>query len=276
MEWQKIFLESKSSSEIIKNIYLFLKNKNQSYSLQYICLRSEIKSKGYLSDVMKGKRILNPKYNNGLLKTFKLRSKEKQVFELLLKIDQETNPLETPKLIKKLNALKKSYQTDTRKLSTRALSYADLIVFASFGLSKKKLLSFDEIKELCLESNRASLKNSVQNLIELGLIKKTKNSYSLTQNDVVYRGADSDSVENQVQSIESAMNYISTKLPAKIKDQKKSYFESSVLSIKKSQLEDTIAQLRNYSETLIAECEVEEGDALLHFNLQVFASHMDF
>ena len=86
-KYLKSLQNCKNSSEALNFLYLRSKKEKREISLGYICKRAGIPSTGYLSDVFKGKRRLNSKYTEGILKALRLKGQEKKFVDLLVAKD---------------------------------------------------------------------------------------------------------------------------------------------------------------------------------------------
>lgn len=86
-ELDRILIESDSAGICLRRFYLYTKSIQRKYSLNYLCNRIGIPSKGYLSLIMKGQRRLHGKYWDSACKTFKLNNQQEKIFKLLLELD---------------------------------------------------------------------------------------------------------------------------------------------------------------------------------------------
>src|ERR1035438_1879138 len=104
---KQAFLQNcKSSGELIKAIYRLNKEANSKISLQFICDRAGIPSKGLLSDIMAGRRPLKLSHANNLVGVFGLVGVEKKLFLALVRWELERSPVKAKLLEKQVEALK--------------------------------------------------------------------------------------------------------------------------------------------------------------------------
>ncbi|MCX6123476.1 MAG: hypothetical protein NTV34_01805, partial [Proteobacteria bacterium] len=68
-----ILLDAMTAGDAIHRIYLHKKNISKNISLEGLCRQAGMPSKGYLSDVMHGKRRLNRTYRSKLAKVLGLQ-----------------------------------------------------------------------------------------------------------------------------------------------------------------------------------------------------------
>lgn len=91
-EVNRILKQSETSATTLRQLYLLNRRRRRAFSLGYICRHSGIPSKGYLAFVMKGERVLSPRYWNKICEVFKLT--EEQADFLNLQLLRETLPEE--------------------------------------------------------------------------------------------------------------------------------------------------------------------------------------
>ena len=84
----KCLLKAKSSSDGLAQIHEQIKKRDKRVSLGFLCKAIGLASTGYLTDVMKGRRVLNGKYRIAMARAFKLNAVQSE-FLLLLYAEDE-------------------------------------------------------------------------------------------------------------------------------------------------------------------------------------------
>lgn len=265
----QILKSANNSSEALNKLYLFNKEKNKKFSLGYLCQQSSIPSKGYLGDVFKGRRILNRKYNSNILEMFNLGDKEKRILELLLMIDQEKNTTTKESLRNKLLNVIKSYNVKSVDLDSNTKSHLIAIIFSTFSLLKHKKL--ENFCEFLPHFSHEEIKEALKTLIDMKMCTLIDEEYSLLETDVICNNTTEPDINASLNFLNSAINFAKEKLPKNFSDSEHSYFQSTVLSIKKDELPKFIKKLKIQTDENIADMEKSIGDELLHINIQVFS-----
>lgn len=88
-EVNRILVEAESSGMSLRQLYELYKKHTRKCSLEFICRRTGIPSKGYLAFVMSGERRLNAKYWPAVCAVFKLNDSQAEILQLLLERDAE-------------------------------------------------------------------------------------------------------------------------------------------------------------------------------------------
>lgn len=133
------FERYETPGEILK--YLFLKKKEQLpiFSLQYVCDRTNISSRGHLSDLLNGRRKVPPSLGKDLCRVFGLKGVRKKWFELLIDLNKSKDPIQRQKIKKQIDRIKKQVQSNDSALTAGDYDpFVFMKVFASFGIFKKK------------------------------------------------------------------------------------------------------------------------------------------
>mgnify|MGYP000967579439 CR=1 FL=1 len=82
-----LLLDAKDAHGAILSLYRFGKASNAKWSLAYIAKKANISSTGYLSDVLKGKRILHPKYQDSIGLALGLNPGEAEYLSTLIALE---------------------------------------------------------------------------------------------------------------------------------------------------------------------------------------------
>ncbi len=71
-EIHKIINESQTSADLFRRLYLHKKSKDKKFSIQYLCNKIGVRSKGHVSFMMNGSRKIYQHHLEALITLFKL------------------------------------------------------------------------------------------------------------------------------------------------------------------------------------------------------------
>lgn len=266
---QTILLFAESSSEALYQLYKYFKSTNSKYSLSYICRRLELNSKGYLSDVIHGRRLLHRRHWKKVAEVFSLTAPFAELLEILFQIDMEKNSESLQELRALLNSKKKSLTFSREVLpdKLRGMFFA-FDVFCAFGLFNNQPKK-QQLRDYFGVERGLELEVALSILLTTGLIEKTEDDgYKLVKNHI--RFSDSEDGMSHLdflkQSIEDARNQVERwKNKA---DQ--SIFASNIISVRRSDYLKTVERLKRELLEIQSNLESQEADMLIRFNIQVY------
>ncbi len=136
-ELTNILLQSKTASDALRELLSFFREYNPNISLAYICKKTGFPSRGALSEVIKGKRRLNPKFKGAMSDVFGLDPRQKMYFDALVELSYAKDPATIVEFHAKLELARKAFQAKTlqiRDIETNDFFSMDLVaVFGLFG-----------------------------------------------------------------------------------------------------------------------------------------------
>lgn len=236
-------------------------------SIAWICRESGIPSKGYLGDVMAGRRRLMSKYAESLGSTLGLRGLDVEIFVALVAL--EDNPPRSAKL--RLQARLNRYRklADVKLVASRMplppMSYEVLSAFRLFGMypSKADLLRYFGVRR------RSDLDGALQALRVAGIIRlRSDRRWRLVEEKVPQRVVPSpgDLVGFLGGSIEDARR----KLGLWHADQDSSYFGSVLVSVRRADFGAFLDEMRDTMLSWQARLESEQADDIVRINIQSY------
>ncbi|MCX6126394.1 MAG: TIGR02147 family protein, partial [Proteobacteria bacterium] len=252
--------------EAIRNLYLSFKERNQRYSIPYICKKAGISSQGYLSDVIHGKRTLHLKYKVGILRALELKGAAARCLKTLIEIDHQKDPVLAAKLERRLLVQKKALTIEHRSIShDMAQFFLALEVFCAFGLFNNKP-TLQNLVNYFASQSAGDLHRAVLLLKELKLIEMDREHYVVSTGQVNFSGERFSQIDylklafkQGIQSIDKWYAYPDYAL-----------FESINMSVKKSELLKYLPTVRQNTEDLRLGLETEDGDMVVRLNLQIY------
>jgi uncharacterized protein (TIGR02147 family) len=267
--------------KFLNDYYSEVKSKNRNFSYQIFSAKAGIRSKGFLFNVMQGKRKLSQSKCYDLAAAMKLNKHETEYFENLVAFNQTSGQRERDRLFGKLSSIKKSGKTAWKPQIVRQDQYQfysehhhsvirSLIEMYGFKNDYKWLADnvYPRIKPL-------QAKRSVLLLERLGFIRKQKDgSYKVLDKSIA--------TSPEVMSL-AAVNFHrqSGRLALKALDElpkEKRNITGLTLGISKETYQEICEDIRSFRSKLLQKAEQDEkADAAYQLNFQFFpVSRTDF
>lgn len=256
-----------SHNEIIRSLYLELKGKSKKFSLSYLCQRAGIPSKGYLGDVMKGARKLNLKYALPLGKALGLTGPRLKLFVLRVKLDQYHEPELLQKVERDIASLEKvlsiQYRQIQGKMNLRLMSK----VFCLFNILQPPI-TLKRLQPLFPNEPHSALAEVLRQLTDLKAIEQREEGFvQVTSQVMIPEGSGS---EELIEYLKASLNEASGAAAKWFSLPEQSYFESSVLSVKKDVYLKRLPEIKEFFNRIQSDIESEKADALVYFNVQIY------
>lgn len=166
-------------------------------------------SSGILYAVMQGQRDFGPRMRVRCAAALALDEKENGYFELLVQHNQAKTDLERNFLFEKLSRFRNSKPWVVRENQHKYYAkwyYA--VVFSYIGLDRKKSTPREIAAEIFPALSEAQVREAIDILIELELVRKSELGYALTRNHVVSGGFEGEvalDYNRQIQGLVSEM-----------------------------------------------------------------------
>jgi uncharacterized protein (TIGR02147 family) len=176
--------------KFLNDYYFESKKEDPDFTFMTFSSSSGLKSKGFLYNVIQGKRNLNGNHVAGLLKVLKFKAFEKSYFETLVRFNQETDPLLKKNHYDKLSEIKSRGKHPWKCQILRKDQFEfyskyhhsvirSLIGLLGFNGDYKQLA-----KKVYPKITPRQAKSSVRLLLRLGLIKKAGGAYQITDKSI--------------------------------------------------------------------------------------------
>lgn len=264
-----VLFQSKTSAAALRQIYEILNRQDSTYSLSNICKRAGMPSKGYLSDVMKGRRILNKKYRAGLLRALHLSNEYARCINLLIQIDSEIDAKARKNLENDLHTARKTLKISRGNITPNHVGiFFAIEVFCAFGLFQNQPRRQD-LSNYFKDVDDSKIGSALALLEQMGLVALGPNKrYQVLTNHFVLGGDQTNF--SHVDFFKLALENAITNVDRWFFDKRRSYFVSSVLSVRKDIYEKRLAELRERMLLEQAELESEDANMIVRFNMQIF------
>jgi len=267
LQIHELLTNTEDPGEIVSALYTQKKSQNKGFSLQLLCNRSGISSKGLLSDVIKKRRKLPLKNADALAKAFGLNFKERKVFVLLTEIQRSKEPSEQNALRKKLRTARKNLEVKNRTLfegDYDPLTFC--LVFCCLGVKTCEPTLFGIAQHLRLQ--KGQVQKALKALIKMNYITQTEKTFSISSVGEI-RFTDGDYKRFHKTLILQSIEYASSKVEKGFDLKESTFFDSSVISVSKKHYKQQLPKIKALFDEVQSELEVESGDELIHFNIQI-------
>ncbi|MFW7378451.1 MAG: hypothetical protein ACOH5I_06580 [Oligoflexus sp.] len=266
---QSVMLTAENSAQALSLLYKYFKAKDAKYSLSYICRRLDLSSKGYISDVFHGRRLLHSKHWKKVAELFHLSPPFEDLLYLLFQRDLEKSDEKLRDLDELIGNKRKSLAFSREVLpdKLRGMFFA-FDVFCAFGLFQNQPQK-QQLRNYFGVERGLELEVALNILLTTGLIEKYElDSYRLVKNHI--RFSDSEDGMSHVdflkQSIENARQQVE-----KWKEKTdQSIFASNIISVRKSDYVKAIEQLKRNLLEIQSNLESQDADMLIRFNIQIY------
>lgn len=269
LAFQEVLSSANDSAQAIHDMVQIAKSFDQKVSLSYICRKLGLNSKGFLSDVMKGRRQIGQKYWPKLAEIFQLDPTYREIFFLLLSIDAEKDQKQLQLLREELAIKRKAANYSERILSKklRGMFFA-FDVFCAFGLFKNQP-SREDLRSYFGVQRGLELDVALNILLSTDLIERLEDhSFRIKNHNI--RFSDSEDSFSHLdflkESIEDARRSVE-----QWKDRRQeSIFSSYIISVKRQHYQKVVDKLRRDLLEIQSGLESEDADLLVRFNIQVY------
>lgn len=258
-----------STHEVLRCIYLYLKKDNPKYSMGYIFKAAGLSSKGYLSDILSGRRRLKTQHVRGMAKAMSLPKKVENWLHILVECEQEKDPRKRESLLRKRESVRKQLGIHHKLYKSKSPVSLLIDVFSGLSLTEGKASS-ESLLQFFPGYTEREITNALEDLQAEGMLSKSGDTYVSLKSHLMLsdRTYPEQHLEFLEQSIEKAKNNVRPWL----RHNQESFFESSLVSVNKEQYKKLLPELKNLFERF--QCEVETNDAneLIRFNIQIYPS----
>lgn len=253
---------------MVGGLYRHRKGENKKFSLAYICRRAGMPSKGYLSDVINGRRQLHEKFARGLADAFELSGEERKIFLLTVEKEKELSPNKQLLLQKRIQALRDHKKSGVSLPSFSANPVLFTRLFCALGLFTKPPTR-QRLAEVFRGENEAEVHAAIEQLVRSGAVKEAEGKLTSASSSIMF-GSEK-GVEANVRYIQSFLQHSAGQVPKWYARKSESYIESSVVSVKRETYLAMLPKMKEFFDSAMTEAETAEGaDDLVYFNIQVY------
>jgi uncharacterized protein (TIGR02147 family) len=267
------FLAHDKPSPIFRALFERKKQSHPHFSIAQVCKSCGIPSRGYLSEFLNGKRRLNNRYWKSFIKCFGLTGRLATAAQLLFEIEDSDDTNERQLLHEKLNSLRRSFKKVEESFPSRLHGMVFAAeVYCAFGLFGNNPTK-EQLKGYFGRSRALDVEYALACLIGIEVIGLDPDTqrYSIRENVIRFTDSDDNGLtmsnfhQYAVQDAERAFKKWFASQDA--------YFETIMISVKKSRLPEFIEKVKDHSILAAQDVESTEADMLIRFNVQIYPLH---
>lgn len=267
------FLGSENPSTIFRALFDRRKQTHPHFSIAQLCKTCGIPSRGYLSEFLNGKRRLNNRYWRSFVKSFGLTGRLATAGLLTFEIEEAAGADERRQLLEKLDNLRRSFKKVEESFPSRLHGMVFAAeVYCAFGLYGNNPTR-DQLRGYFGKSRALDVDYALACLIGIeviGLNPETQR-YFIRENTI--RFTDSDDSGLTMNSFHQYAVQDAERAFKKWYSSQDAYFETMMISVKKSRLPEFIEKVKDHSILAAQEVESTEADILIRFNVQIYPLH---
>lgn len=262
---------AQDSSDAVRRLYQAHKARHPKLSLAVMCRKLGLSSKGYLSDVMHGRRRLGSRYADRTIDAFQLAPDEAAFFRLLVAHDQEDDPAKQQALAERIASVRKTLSVERRRMPTRMSErFFPYEVFASFSLFTNRPTLGDLLRYFG-PARRLEVERALEILAAEGLVEPEERTpeprYRLVSDKVIFEGEDA--VEARRKFLALALRDAETRLARWLKEPELAHFHATVISVKLEAYKKVLPKIKELLRQCEADLEDGEADMLVRFSAQI-------
>lgn len=264
-----ILLTAEDSSDAFAQLYEFFKKRDKKFSFGYICLKTGVKSKGHISDIVSRRRRITPKYRHAFARLFKLDETEEAYFKSLILLDSTTDAEKRKPLEARCAGLKKALMAETRSLvdfDSPSL-YTTFEVFSAFGFFHNRPTASD-LKKLYKNRPEVMVDQALKELQKFKMIVPTSDGHFEIPSERIHFNHSSSDVHTNY--LKTSLQHAIDNIDAFFTSRNCAYFDSKVISVSMDDFERILKDYRVMTQETIANLDSSQANGLVRFNVQVF------
>ncbi|NRA68246.1 MAG: hypothetical protein HRU19_27425 [Pseudobacteriovorax sp.] len=263
-----ILVTSESSGECLRRLYESLAAEKPQFSMNSVSDKIGIKSRGYLSWVFSGKRVLHPKYFLSTANFFQLTGLRARILELLIFIDRTRKDSERERYDSELADLRKALGHRRSVLPPRVKN----ICFALEVLGVIGLHQEPPTREQLLKSfqrdERIGLDDAIHSLLHFGMLEKSPTGQlQMSENTQVLIGQNGG--VTHIEFLETSLADTLETLEHWYHRPEEAVVETHLIGVKQSELKTIAAKIRDQVNVFCDELEDQKPDTLVRLNLSI-------
>jgi hypothetical protein len=268
-EVRRLLLSSASAAEALGQIFQLKKTSNKHLSYAYIASKTGQKSRGYVGDLVNGKRQVPLKLAAPLAQALALEPAAQEFFVALVSKEHAADDAESKYWQTEIEKLKKLFKM--HKALASDLTFSNLFftfeLFCAMSLFRDGC-TYKKLLEHFGRDNEHAVKAALTQLYEMGaiaeenkiLVQKIKHLNLISRNRLV----------DLLGFLREGLSETSRVLYKWFQRPKETFFDATIISVKRSEYERKLPQLIKEIQKVKTELENDEADQLIRFNVQIY------
>ena len=264
-----ILVRAAASSDAIGDLYALHKRRHPRASLAAVCKKSGIPSRGYLSEVVNGKRVLHSKHVAGLARALELGEQTTRCLALLVARDNATDAPAREAAARELEVLRKGLAIAFVTLpAAPGAGFFAFEVFCAFGLFGNDVAVAD-LTQYFGEERREDVNAALSQLSRWGMIEEQHGRFRHGRDFIIF-GASEDRVAH-LDFLRHCLADAHARVESWFQHSGRAYIESTMLSVNRARYEAALPRIKELLRQAQAELStVADADMIARFNVQIY------
>jgi uncharacterized protein (TIGR02147 family) len=256
----------------LERLIVMKKMENSAFTKNYVTRRVGLSSRGYLTDVFKGRKKLSARFVKPLVATLDLEPFEAAYLEkkLLLETEYAKSQETREELQAELHVLEKNFRSMTLTVEDHFDVYALSLVYLSLFLFPDKKASQRDLLKVLAILPAATIERSIMFLLQKELIIESDHRFTVNPDkDFSFLSAQY-SASQEIAYLKKSFTEGIERLPLLQQQRDDVIFHSSVLTVKRSEYREFVRKIKQDFRTYHAELDHQHPDTLVRFNVQLY------
>lgn len=263
-----VLLSSNSLLVATQLLYVLAKEKNPRLSLTMLSRLLGVKSKGYVSEILSGKKRISRETAIGLMGAFKLDERSKTLWNLLASKENAASQAELVAIDEQLKIARKTLSVKFLKAKTRLQDVLFLTeLFCAFGLFENRP-SLAELQSYFGKRSRDELLEGLQALVEFGVVGEHTGRYVVLKDNIMF--LDSDDKKAHLDFLKQALEQSTAAVEKWFDKPQQAYFEHTIISTTETDYVNFLKKLKQQHVQNVNSLESSKADLLVKVCLQAY------
>jgi uncharacterized protein (TIGR02147 family) len=256
----------------LERLIVMKKMENSAFTKNYVTRRVGLSSRGYLTDVFKGRKKLSARYVRPLVATLELESFEAAYLEkkLLLETEYAKSPEIREEIQTELGVLERTFRSMTLTVEDGFDVYALSLVYLSLFLFPDRTAAQRDLLKVLDILPAATIERSTRFLLQKGLIIEVDHRLTVNpEKDFSFLSAQYSAGQENAYLKRSFTEAIE-RLHLLQQQRDEVIFHSSILTVNRRAYREFIKKIKQDFRNYHAELDDQHPDALVRFNVQIY------
>lgn len=265
---REILVSAQSPSEAVQRLFNLEKSRNLKFSLSLLSKRSGIGSRGYLSEIVRGKKNISPKKAEKIAKGLNLDSLEKECFQNLVLLAHSKKSSNKAELMAELELSRQALQISSMPMpSTALMKFFAFEVFCVFSLFKNEA-SQQQLANYFGIERKDDVVAAIAELQSWGLIKFRDEKFVVEKPFVLFHeGA---AKNKHIEFLRYRLDDAKLHAAKWFSQPENALLISVMIAANSKHYQKWLEQTKSLLKKQMSKIETKRADTLLNFNVQIY------
>lgn len=256
----------------LEKLVVMKKLESPYFSKNYLTKKLGISSRGYLTDVFKGRKKLSARYAKPLVDLLGLDGSEGTYLEkkLLLSTDFAKTDLIRDQLEYDLMVLGRKFRTVAVPVEDSTDAYVLSLVYLSFFLYKDTQASRRDLYQSLEIVPAVAIDAALRELLMKGLLIENDHRISVNPDKEITFLNFQYSPDREIHFLKKTIEESSRKVDLLRARRDEVVFQSTVVTVRKKRYLEFVKKIKQDFRTMIADLDEADPDSLIRFNIQLY------